>query len=332
MQASWAREGGGTVRRYVQAFFRHPFLLTLPVVVALGVSLGYQLRQPRVYQASVSMWCDAPVPSQSTIFSNTSEQPAAAQLVVLTELLQTRAFLVKVGQSGPWASSVAAHPGPDGDGLLFSLGSNVSVSAPGHQELVIKTKGAHPGDALALAKSVSDAYIAEEDNTQRVRARSSVGFYQAEVKQASTELAAAQDKLNQYLQANQTTGPLGAAADAAITQFSQAVNAAQSNYDQASSHLSEAGLGLSSVTESGVLSVYDAPRTTGLPISRKKKIVFAGVAGLFAGAMVSLILLLFLVMGDRSVHGPGEIEDLLGMEVVGTIDEFKTKPRRRQMS
>src|SRR5207249_1640041 len=152
------------------------------------------------------------------------DQPAAAQLLVLTELLQTRAFLVKVGQSGPWASSVAAHPGPDGDGLLFRLGSNVSVSAPGPKVLVITTKAAHPDDALALAKSVSDAYIAKEDDTQRARAKSSVGFYQAEVTQASTELAAAQNKLNQYLQANQTTGPLGAAADAAITQLSQAVN------------------------------------------------------------------------------------------------------------
>jgi capsular polysaccharide biosynthesis protein len=79
------------------------------------------------------------------------------------------------------------------------------------------------------------------------------------------------------------------------------------------------------VAESGVLRVLDSPRTTGLPVSRKKKIIFGGVAGFFAGAMVSLITLLFLVVGDRAVHGTGDVEDLLGMQVVGTIDQFKTK-------
>ena len=102
---------------------------------------------------------------------------------------------------------------------------------------------------------------------------------------------------------------------------------AQSNYDQAASHLTGAGVGLSSVADSGVLRIFDAPRTTGLAVSRKKKLVFGGVAGLFAGAMVSLFALLFLVMGDRAVHGTGDVEDLLGMQVVGTIDQFRTKIR-----
>jgi capsular polysaccharide biosynthesis protein len=112
-----------------------------------------------------------------------------------------------------------------------------------------------------------------------------------------------------------------------VTQLTQAASVAQSNYDQAASHLTDAGVGLSSVADSGVLRVFDSPRTTGLPVSRKKKLIFGGVAGLFAGAMVSLFILLFLVVGDRAVHGTGDLEDLLGMQVVGTIDQFKTKIR-----
>jgi uncharacterized protein involved in exopolysaccharide biosynthesis len=315
------------MRRYVQAFFRHPFLLTMPIVLAVAIGLGYQVRQPRSYNAAASMWCDVPVPNQSSIFSGTSELPSASQSVVLTELLATREFLSKVGQNGPWAGYLAAHPGADGDRLLFQLASQVSVSTPGPHVLAISTKGASPGDALALAKAVSDAYVAEVNDTQRSRAQSSVGFYKLQVGQAQTALTAAQDKLTKYLAANQGSGPLGALTDATVTQLTQAVSVAQSNYDLAASHLTDAGVGLSTVADSGVLRIFDAPRTTGLPVSRKKKLVFGGVAGIFAGALVSLFTLLFLVVGDRAVHGTGDVEDLLGMQVVGTIDQFKTKIR-----
>ena len=69
------------MRRYVQAFFRHPFLLTMPIVIAVVISLGYEVRQPRSYNAAASMWCDVPVPNQSSIFSGTSELPSASQSV-----------------------------------------------------------------------------------------------------------------------------------------------------------------------------------------------------------------------------------------------------------
>src|SRR5207237_1376915 len=112
------------------------------------------------------------------------------QSVVLTELRQTREFPSKVGQNSPWAGYLAAHPGADGDRLLFQLAGDVSVSIPGPHVLAIATKGASAGDALDLAKSVADAYVAEVNDTQRTRAQSSVGFYKLQVDQASTELGA----------------------------------------------------------------------------------------------------------------------------------------------
>src|SRR5205823_13235711 len=112
--------------------------------------------------------------------------------VVLVELLQTREFLSKVGKRGPWAGYLAAHPGADGDRLLFRLAGDVSVSTPGPHVLAIATKGTSSGDALALATSVADAYIAEVNDTQRTRAQSSVGFYKLQVDQASTALGAAE--------------------------------------------------------------------------------------------------------------------------------------------
>ena len=111
------------MRRYVQAFFRHPLLLTMPIIIAVTISLGYEVRLPRTFSANASMWCDVPVPNQSSIFSGTSELPSASQSVVLTELLQTREFLSKVGQSSPWAGYLAAHP----EAVLLSIEEAAAV-------------------------------------------------------------------------------------------------------------------------------------------------------------------------------------------------------------
>lgn len=315
------------MRRYVQAFFRHPILLMLPLVLALTVSLGYELRAPRSYQAGMTMWCDLPVPNQSSIFSGTTDMPATSQAAVLTELLQTRDFLARVAKEGPWAGYVASHPGAAADTELFKLAADVAVTTPGPHIMAVATKGATPSDALALAKGVGDAYLADLSDTQRTRAQASVGYYQLQVTDAAKTLADAQSKLQAYLATNQTNGPLGAIADATVTQLTQAVSVAQTNYDQASGLLTNAGVSLASVGDSGVVKVLDTPSTNGLPVSRKKKIILGLVAGIVAGAMVSLFFLLVLVAGDRSVHGAGEIEDLLGMQVVGTVEQFKTKVR-----
>lgn len=315
------------MRRYVQAFFRHPLLLSLPVVLALAVSVGLQLQQPPSFQAAVSMWADTPVPNQSSIFSSgPSDQPAFSQAVVLRELLQTRAFLTRVGQGSPWATFLADHPGPDGDGVLFGMAKNIAVATPGPHILAISTAGPTSNDAVALAKATADAYIAEVNESQSLRAKASGVFYKAQVDEAAKTLAAAQDKLTQYLNANQGSGPLGAAIDSTVAQLKQAVTAAQDNFDKASSNSATAGIGASNLADSGVLRIFDPPRA-GSQVSHKKKLIFSGVTGLFGGATVSTVCLLFLVLTDRSVQGSTEIEDLLGMQVVGTIDEFRTKVR-----
>ena len=57
------------MRRYLQTFFRHPILLSAPIIIALCVAVAYQTRQPRQFLAGSTLWCDVPVPNDSSIFS-----------------------------------------------------------------------------------------------------------------------------------------------------------------------------------------------------------------------------------------------------------------------
>jgi len=318
------------MRRYVQTFFRHPFLLAAPLVIAVVCGLALISRQPRKYSAGATLWCDVPVPSQSTIFNGSTAAPAAGQAAVLSELLQTHEFLVKVAQTGPWADFLASHSPAQVDQLLGSLGRSISVTAPGPHLMVINALRPSSDEALALAKATTDTYIKEVNDTQHSRAVSSVGFYQLEVDAAQKALAAAQNQLATYQAANPAgSGPLGALGDAKLAQLVQSVTSAQNSVNQAQANQQGASLGLTSLTDAGALRVYDAPRLSSVPVSRRKAIIFVGAGSVLAGGMVSLFALLYLVVSDTSVRGTADLEEMLGLEVVGTIDQFKTKRRGR---
>lgn len=319
------------MRRYVGASFRHPILLTLPVLVAVAVSVGYVVRQPPTYRGGISFWCDTPIPNPSSIFDDTSgAHPADKQRALLTELLQTQTFLTKVARASPWAEKLDRSSPADADRLLMWLATNVSVSTAGPHVLAASTKGATPADATELGRAIGIAYVDQVNETQLARARSSIAFYRSDRDQASKALSEARARLTQQVQGSQGGGPLGVAADAAVAQLTQQLSIAQANYDKANGNVTMAEAGLSTTSDSGAVRVLDEPDASATPIARRKNLAFAGAAGLFAGGMISFLTLLILVLGDRSVHSAADVETLLRMPVVGTIEEVRSKGRWRR--
>lgn len=318
------------MRRYVEAFFRHPILLVLPVILAVGASASYVARQPEVYRGGLTFWCDTPIPNPSSMFDDRlGSAPAEKQRALLTELLQTQTFLTRVARAGPWAEELDRRSPADAERLLLWLATRVGVSATGPHVLTVSTTGATPAAAADLGRAIGVAYVAQVNETQEARAKASLGFYRSDLDQASKNLSEARARLTQQVSALQGGGPLGVAGDAALAQVTQQVSTAQANYEKAKANVAAAEAGLSITSDSGAVRVLDEPDASTTPMARRKKLVLAGVAGAFAGAMVSFVALLIMVLGDRAVHTPSDVERILRMPVVGAIEELPAKPRRR---
>lgn len=318
------------MRRYVEAYFRHPILLMLPVLVAVAASSAYVVRQPNAFRGGASLWCDTPVPNPSSIFGGSSQQsPAETQRAVLTELLLARTFLEKVGEKAVPSRYGTNGPKARADDALFQLARDVQVSTGGPHLLLVSTTGGTPRRASQLADAVMRTYIDEVNDTQRARAQSSLVFYRSQMDEASKALSDARAKLTQYAQANQGGGPAGTATDATIAQLTEQVSGAQANYDKAKGDASSAQLVISSGSDSGVVRVFDPATASPVPVGRRKKLVFAGAAGIFGGLMVSFLAILLLVGTDRAVRGAVDVE-AIRMPVVATVKEIGPKRRRRK--
>jgi capsular polysaccharide biosynthesis protein len=92
--------------------------------------------------------------------------------------------------------------------------------------------------------------------------------------------------------------------------------------------LNSSELGLSSVADSSQLHVIDQP-TAATAQGSKKKLAYAGMGGLFAGLVIAILLLSWLVSKDTAPWSAEDLEDELGLTVVGSIEELPP-PRRKE--
>src|SRR3954454_24580551 len=87
---------------YVQTFNRHRLLFSLPVVIMTVLALWFVVATPKEYKAGAALFVDNPVTQPSSFLNPTPSEPtpAAQAQQLLTELLATRSFRLKVGHAG----------------------------------------------------------------------------------------------------------------------------------------------------------------------------------------------------------------------------------------
>jgi uncharacterized protein involved in exopolysaccharide biosynthesis len=314
------------MKRYARTFRRHRLLVIAPLVLALIVGLGYELKSPRHYTAQGTLWADAPVPDGTTVFSTNppSQSPASQGVSVLSELLGTDQFLKALAPRSPWAAYLHQHPEAI-DTVFSSLQKNTTVSVVGPQVIGVTYQSSDPTTTAPMAKAIMNTYVAQLLSLQRTRAQQQITYDNQALQTASSALNDAQKQLTAYLVAHPQAA--GATVDPTVTQLSGNVATAQQAYGAAVGNLNASQQGLSSASDSSQLHVIDTPAAAFVQ-GRKKKLVYGGIGGLFAGGVISILLLSWLVSKETAPWDAEDVEDELGLTVVGSVEELPS--RRRQ--
>jgi uncharacterized protein involved in exopolysaccharide biosynthesis len=314
------------MKRYSRTFRRHRLLVIAPLVLALVIGLGYELKSPRHYTAQGTLWADAPVPDGTTVFSTSppTQSPASQGASVLSELLATDQFLKALAPHTPWAAYLRQHPGQL-DNVFSSLQKNTTVSVVGPQVIGVSYQSSDPTTAAPMARAIMNTYVAQLLALQQTRDQQQITYDKQAVQTAASALSSAQKQLTAYLAAHPQ--PAGATVDPTVTQLSGNVATAQGAYGAAVGNLNNSQQGLSSSSDSSQLHVIDQPAAASVA-GRKKKIMYGGIGGLFAGGLISILLLSWLVSKETAPWDAEDVEDELGLTVVGSIEELPS--RRRQ--
>jgi uncharacterized protein involved in exopolysaccharide biosynthesis len=314
------------MKRYLQTFRRHRLLVIAPVVLTLLVGLGFEFVSPRHYSASGSLWADSPVPDGTTVFSTSPPaQSAASQGAdVLNELLATDHFLKDLAPRSPWAAYLRQHP-KELDTVFSSLQKDTTVSVLGPQVIGVTYQSSDSATTAPMARAILNTFVAQLSSLQRQRDQQQISYDNQSVQTALASLNTAQKQLSEYLVAHPQLP--GATVDPTVTQLSGNVATAQQAYGTAVGNLNASQQGLSSATDSSQLHVIDQPSIVNAS-GKKKKIAYGGIGGLFAGAVISILLLSWLVSRETAPWDAEDLEDELGLTVVGSIEQMPS-PRRQ---
>jgi uncharacterized protein involved in exopolysaccharide biosynthesis len=314
------------MKRYARTFRRHRLLVIAPVVLALVVGLGYELTAPKHYTAQGSLWADAPVPDGTTVFSQNppAQSPASQGASFFSELLVTDQFFKALAPHTPWAAYLRHHPG-DLDNAFASLQKDTTVSVLGPQVIGVTYQSSDSATTAPMARAIMNTFVAQLVSEQRQRDQQQISYDNQSVQTTLSALSSAQKQLSEYL----VTHPQapGATVDPTVTQLSGNVATAQQAYGAAVGNLNASQQGLASATDSSQLHVIDQPGVVTAQ-GRKKKIIYGGIGGLFAGAVISILLLSWLVSRETAPWDAEDLEDELGLTVVGSIEQLPS-PRRQ---
>jgi uncharacterized protein involved in exopolysaccharide biosynthesis len=314
------------VNRYLATFSRHKIGLVLPVVLALAISSWYAMGRPHKYESYMSVWFDTPVPGASSLVDpqNNNLTPSAQGQQTLQELLGTKQFLIDVGQSGrlgTYFHSQGPASGVDGE-IVAALTNKFSLTVVGPQVLRVAMTSTNPEYMQGSLSGVATAYVDQVTGTLQARDQASVAYDQTQVKGSYT----AAQQANEAVYAFQRSHPGQTATNnVELSQLTQSAFQAQETYNTNLTTLEQAQISLQNVAAPTAFHVVDAPSAP-VRLSSKKHMIFTIVAGLAAGLVVSILALSALTSLDKTARVPGDIETMLGMNVVGSIEEAR-RPR-----
>jgi uncharacterized protein involved in exopolysaccharide biosynthesis len=281
---------------YARTFDRHRLLFILPVVLTTVIALLFTVGAPKVYQAETTLFVDTAPPGQSSFDQSnpTVITPAAQAQQLLNELLATRGFRLAVGERGGLTKYLADHSasGWSPKGLLDSLrgkqplanrvvsaldATHVTTSLPGGQILAISFKGPEPAVAANTLRALVDQLASTRARFAVRREEGAVAFFQGQVDVARAAL-----------------GSATSAGEASTA--SKRLAAATRSLNQTRLNLAAMKL------QKGSFDVQDQAKPPTGPVAGNKKILFAMVAGLFVGGLLSFLGI--VVLSGRETRAP----------------------------
>jgi uncharacterized protein involved in exopolysaccharide biosynthesis len=323
--------------RFVDRFYRDRALLLAIAGLALVVSLGVVLAQPRLYESTARVWVDATIEGDHP---NSYVSPSDVGTQILGELLKTRSFALRVGDRSRLSRDVSLPGGTGqdrGDAVLQLLTRSVVVTAPGPNVIGVAVRHRDRDLAAGTAQAIVDLFREQVLGSQVERATATVAFYQRQVAAAQADLAAADSRINDYVASSPLpAAPLPAPAipvvdastsqpavpqDVTLMALQRQDDAARKRSDDLAAKLDQARLDLTVLQQSSPtgLRLVDRPIPPRTPVSRMKPLVVAGAGGLAAGVLLSFLALTALTAADTSLRFAGEVEPALGLRLAGTV-------------
>lgn len=332
------------MHRYLETFYRHRKALLTPVIVALVVSVAFVAVQPRTYQAKAQLWFNSTAVVGEASQADQNRTPAQVGQGVFQELLQTRSFCVSVGRQGPLASYMQNGHMPSDplsaatgqldalrgkppvnqqqkvdDAVQSLLQKQVKTSVTGSQIVTVTFDYSNPDVAAGTLQELTKEFSDQVLTAQRVRNQQQLDQLNQQVAYAQKQVAANDAAATQYVARHPELATAGS--DSTYQGLQQVADQAHQQLAQATQQRDQAQVRQNQLQKGSALDfrVIDPANIPDRSQSYALTLLAGAVAGLAIGVMIAVVALVALVLADRTFRTASDVEQALGLKVVGQV-------------
>ena len=325
--------------KVLEAFFRHKLLVLLPIIIIpMLVGPIALLTAPVYYEAWTGVWVDRP---QYLSYSQSSGwnvylSPAQNQANAINEQLRTRSFMMDIAKRTQLAGLVGNARGEDRIATIFSNG--LSISTNGDHLLILRFRADTSKLAFDLLNATLDAFK-DNASTDRVNQASlAISFYESQLSDAQDQLNKLQSSARQYVASNPRLAGLSSGSqetsilpitstDSQLADLMSQLQFQQKEVERLRGAADQARFDASAGLQGQELGfqIIDAAQVPTAPTRALRKQLVYPIAGLAGGLVLSAILLVLLVAGDRSIRVEGDLPG--NARVLGVMPQLKLKLR-----
>jgi len=309
--------------RILEALFRNRWLLLAPVLIVPVVATVLTVRAPAPYESNAGIWAERSLYLNVTTDFSPYITPAQGQANRLNELLRSRTFFGDVIERTSLAPLLGSVEGRER--LQGLLAEAIEVVPAGEHLVALRFRAETPELAVEGVNAVIAAFRTRTALDRTGQARTALVFYEARLVEADDRLTKANGALASYVAGNAAlrapSGLLSPAAslDPRFLELQRAADAAGLNADRVRALLNQSQLDVAATQAGQELGfrVVDPPERPTAPTRQLRKVLIYPAVAVVGGLALSAVLLLLLVLGDRTVRYASELPTQAG--VIGVL-------------
>ncbi|HEY0756460.1 MAG TPA: hypothetical protein VGD98_21085 [Ktedonobacteraceae bacterium] len=313
--------------RALEAISRRIYRLLIIVFLIPLASLAVTyFLVPRTYQAQASLWAlhRYTVIGATGPESNLQDTPANTQATALQELLQTRAFALKIAHGVNLAPSlhlggdVLANPQKLDDALYTDISHNVTVAAGGYNLYVISYANRDAQMAQQVVTHVVSDFSTQSSQFSTDEAQTLLSSYQTLLQKAQDTERQASSAEVRYLADHPKLSTQDLANDPQYQSLHSATLQAETNVQGIQQEISsiQQQITAQGSGSSNLFTTVDVPHTLDQPVSRTKTYLLVGTVSLIVGLLACIIYLLIVLRRDRSIYTYLDLQKVTALPVL----------------
>jgi uncharacterized protein involved in exopolysaccharide biosynthesis len=324
--------------KVLEILFRYKWRLLALLLFPILLSLAIAYKLPRQYQASAGLWAlrRYEIIGATGPETDLTSTPAQTQATTLSELLQSRSFVLAVADDTDLPKVLApANPGTQNlqDALYTEISTNVLATPVGYNRFNITYTNTNPAIALQVVKAVVAHYGTESASQSTAEGEQLLANYEAQLTAAQDSAQKATQKAEQYLQASQLS-PQQAGLDAQYQELAAQVSEADAIVGTVETEITtiKQQLATLSLGSAGEYIVIDAPTVPIRPESRTKTFLLGGSIGLIVGLLAAVIYFLILNRLDQLLYSLAEVQLSTSYPVLVQVPRLPSPPTAEDSS